>query len=440
MKSKFESYIKDHLPSLFKERSIVCCSAGIDSIVLFHLMLSINKNFVVAHCNYKLRADESDLDEKFVKTLCKKYSIKFFSKTFDTAKIKKHSKKSIQMIARDLRYEFFDEISKSEDIKHILTAHHINDSLETFLINISRGSGLDGLVGIPSINKKIKRPLIDFEKKDIMEYATTNNLTWREDSSNSSNSYLRNQFRNKIIPELEKLEGDFFNNFKKTLSYLKLSNLILHEKIDEYKKNFLKKNSINSEIILKISDLNMLNKKVFLYYFLRDYGFVDWDKILNLSNGESGKKIISDTHIFFKRKDTLVLRPKKIKVNENISIDNIKSNVKFENGELTFSKANIINYSDPNIITVDRNKLIFPLKLRSFLNGDIFYPLGMGGKKKVGKFLKDNNINHQDKSYCKILVNGNDKIIWVLGMRLDQRFCVDDKSKDYINIKYFRTD
>ena len=344
------------------------------------------------------------------------------------------------MIARDLRYEFFDEISKSEDIKHILTAHHINDSLETFLINISRGSGLDGLVGIPSINKKIKRPLIDFEKKDIMEYATTNNLTWREDSSNSSNSYLRNQFRNKIIPELEKLEGDFFNNFKKTLSYLKLSNLILHEKIDEYKKNFLKKNSINSEIILKISDLNMLNKKVFLYYFLRDYGFVDWDKILNLSNGESGKKIISDTHIFFKRKDTLVLRPKKIKVNKNILIDNIKSNVKFENGELTFSKANIINYSDPNIITVDRNKLIFPLKLRSFLNGDIFYPLGMGGKKKVGKFLKDNNINHQDKSYCKILVNGNDKIIWVLGMRLDQRFCVDDKSKDYINIKYFRTD
>ena len=135
-----------------------------------------------------------------------------------------------------------------------------------------------------------------------------------------------------------------------------------------------------------------------------------------------------------------MLRPKKIKVNENISIDNIKSNVKFENGELTFSKANIINYSDPNIITVDRNKLIFPLKLRSFLNGDVFYPLGMGGKKKVGKFLKDNNINHQDKSYCKILVNGNDKIIWVLGMRLDQRFCVDDKSKDYINIKYFRTD
>ena len=184
----------------------------------------------------------------------------------------------------------------------------------------------------------------------------------------------------------------------------------------------------------------MLNKKVFLYYFLRDYGFVDWDKILNLSNGESGKKIISDTHIFFKRKDTLVLRQKKIKVNENISIDNIKSNVKFENGELTFSKANIINYSDPNIITVDRNKLIFPLKLRSYLKGDIFYPLGMGGKKKVGKFLKDNNINNQDKSYCKILVNGNDKIIWVLGMRLDQRFCVDDKSKDYINIKYFRTD
>ena len=221
MLSKFESYIKDQFPYLLKEKSIVCCSGGVDSVVLFNLMLSVNKNFVVAHCNFKLRGKDSDRDEEFVKKLCKRNSIEFYSKSFDTKKIKETSKSSIQMIARDLRYDFFDEISSSLNIKHILTAHHLNDSLEGFLINISRGSGLDGLVGVPILNGKIKRPLIEFKKKDIVEFATNKKLNWREDSSNKTNSYLRNKIRNKIIPEFDKLEGNFLKNFRNTLNYLK---------------------------------------------------------------------------------------------------------------------------------------------------------------------------------------------------------------------------
>ena len=206
MLSKFESYIKDQFPYLLKEKSIVCCSGGVDSVVLFNLMLSVNKNFVVAHCNFKLRADDSDGDEEFVKKLCKQNSIEFYSKSFDTKKIKETSKSSIQMIARDLRYDFFDEVSSRLNIKHILTAHHLNDSLESFLINISRGSGLDGLTGVPMLNGKIKRPLTEFEKGDILEFATNKKLSWREDSSNKSNSYLRNKIRNKIQGRTIKIE------------------------------------------------------------------------------------------------------------------------------------------------------------------------------------------------------------------------------------------
>ena len=239
MQSKFESYLKDNFPYLLKERCIICCSGGVDSIVLFHLMLSVNKNIIVAHCNFKLRGVESDKDEEFVKKLSEENSIKFYSKSFDTKKIKEHSNNSIQMIARDLRYEFFDKISNELKINHILTAHHLNDSLESFIINLSRGSGLDGLTGVPMLNGKIKRPLIDFEKKEIIDYAKNKNLRWREDSSNNSNSYLRNKVRNNIINELEDLEGNFFKNFKKTIKYLKMSNSLIYERINQIKaRNF----------------------------------------------------------------------------------------------------------------------------------------------------------------------------------------------------------
>ena len=435
MLSKFESYIKDQFPYLLKEKSIVCCSGGVDSIVLFNLMLSVNKNFVVAHCNFKLRGKDSDRDEEFVKKLCKRNSIEFYSKSFDTKKIKETSKSSIQMIARDLRYDFFDEISSSLNIKHILTAHHLNDSLEGFLINISRGSGLDGLVGVPILNGKIKRPLVEFKKKDIVEFATNKKLNWREDSSNKTNSYLRNKIRNKIIPEFDKLEGNFLKNFRNTLKYLKMSNSLIHKKINELKSKLLKFNK--NEISLNISDLEDIDLDSFLYYFLRDYGFVDWDKILNLIKGESGKKIFSKSHVLFRNKNKLVLREINQINYKKFIIEKLINNISFENGaSLSFSEVSKIEKNNLNIITADRDKLIFPLVLRNFNHGDYFFPYGMNGSKKVGKFLKDNNIVELDKSSKPILVNGDDKIIWIVGMRLDDRFSVKNDSKSLLNIEY----
>ena len=435
MQLEFISYIKDNFPYLIKEKSIVCCSGGIDSVVLVNLMLSMSKNFVVAHCNFNLRGDESNEDQEFVRKLCDKYSLEFFTKSFNTKKIKQDSNKSIQMIARDLRYDFFEELSSKLNINYILTAHHLNDSLESFIINISRGSGLDGLIGIPENNNKIIRPLIGFQKNKIVDYAKTNNLKWREDSSNKNNSYLRNKIRNSIIPELEKLEGNFLKNFKKSISYLRISNTLIHEKIDELKYNLLEHKE--NEISIKISNLEKINKEVFLYYFLRDFGFVDWDKIFKLTNSESGKRILSQSHILFRNKGQLILRPIQEIKKINYLINDIDSSIKFNNSfQIKFEKTTKISKNN-NIVTVDSEKLKFPLILRNFEDGDSFYPFGLNGSKKVSKYLKDNNISYLDKSSITVLVNGDNKIIWVVGMRLDNRFCVLENSQELLNIEYF---
>ena len=435
MQLEFISYIKDNFPYLIKEKSIVCCSGGIDSVVLVNLMLSISKNFVVAHCNFNLRGDESNEDQEFVRKLCDKYSLEFFTKSFNTKKIKQDSNKSIQMIARDLRYDFFEELSSKLNINYILTAHHLNDSLESFIINISRGSGLDGLIGIPENNNKIIRPLIGFQKNKIFHYAKTNNLKWRQDSSNKNNSYLRNKIRNSIIPELEKLEGNFLKNFKKSISYLRISNTLIHEKIDELKYNLLEHKE--NEISIKISNLEKINKEVFLYYFLRDFGFVDWDKIFKLTNSESGKRILSQSHILFRNKGQLILRPIQEIKKINYLINDIDSSIRFNNSfQIKFEKTTKISKNN-NIVTVDSEKLKFPLILRNFEDGDSFYPFGFNGSKKVSKYLKDNNISYLDKSSITVLVNGDNKIIWVVGMRLDNRFCVLENSQELLNIKYF---
>ena len=438
MQSKFKSFLKDNFPYLLKDRCIICCSAGVDSVVLFHLMLSVNKNIIVAHCNFKLRGVESDKDEEFVMTLCEENSIKFYSKSFDIKKIKENSNNSIQMIARDLRYEFFNKISNELKINHILTAHHLNDSLESFIINISRGSGLDGLTGVPMLNGKIKRPLIDFEKQEIINYAKNKNLRWREDSSNKLNSYLRNRVRNNIISELEDLEGNFLKNFKKTIKYLKMSNSLIYERINKLKANVLK--SETDEISLNIKSLDEVNKEAFLYYFLRDYGFVDWSKIMDLIDGESGKKIYSKSHVLFKVKSKLILREIKVIKNFTLTINSLETiKLPLENGaSFSFNEVEEVEKDNFDIITVDKGRLILPLKLRYFKHGDTFCPFGMNGTKKVGKFLKDNGVNELDRSSKLILINGDNKIIWIVGMRLDKRFSVKKDSVKLLNIEYLK--
>ena len=437
MENLFLSHLKKNFPSISVSKLIIAVSGGVDSIVLFHLCLKLKLNFFVAHCNFKLREKESDLDEKFVRDLAIKNNIKFYTKSFNTKKLSSNYNKSIQMAARELRYSWFEELSKELNVKHILTAHHLDDSLETFLINLSRGSGIDGLLGIPKVNDTVYRPLLIFKKDEILSYAKENEISWREDSSNRKQDYLRNQIRIEVLPKLKEINPNLLDNFSKSIDRLQQSKSIIKDKIDDFIKNvsFTRDEKIYFEInkIKKVTNID-----AYLYELLKRYNFTQWDDIRGLLDSQSGKQIISKTHKLLKDREHLILVKNSEVENKTALINKSSKEVAVSLGKIKLSIAKKISKEDSDVIYLDSAKLNFPLKVRNLLSGDYFYPFGMNGKKKVSKYLKDKKISIYDKDKVLILETSKNKIIWVVGMRLDDRFSVTDNTKEITKIKLIR--
>ena len=437
MENLFLNHLKKNFPSISASKLIIAVSGGVDSIVLFHLCLKLKLNFFVAHCNFKLRKKESDLDEKFVKDLAIKHNIKFYTKSFNTKKLSNNDNKSIQMVARELRYSWFEELSKELNVKHILTAHHLDDSLETFLINLSRGSGIDGLLGIPEVNDTVYRPLLIFKKDEILSYAKENKITWREDSSNKKREYLRNQIRLEVIPKLKEINPNLLDNFSKSTDRLQQSKSIIKDKMDDFIKNvsFTRDEKIYFEInkIKKVSNID-----AYLYELLKKYNFTQWDDIRDLLDSQSGKQIISKTHKLLKDREYLILVKNSEVENKSLLINKSSKEVAVSVGKIKVSIAKKISKEDSDVIYLDSAKLDFPLRVRNVLSGDYFYPFGMNGKKKVSKYLKDKKISVFDKDKVLILETSKNKIIWVVGMRLDDRFSVTDNTKEITKIELIR--
>ena len=437
MEKLFLNHLKKNFPSISVSKLIIAVSGGVDSIVLFHLCLKLKLNFFVAHCNFKLREKESDLDEKFVRDLAIKHNIKFYTKSFNTKKLSNNDNKSIQMVARELRYSWFEELSKELNVKHILTAHHLDDSLETFLINLSRGSGIDGLLGIPEVNDTVYRPLLIFKKDEILSYAKENKITWREDSSNKKREYLRNQIRLEVIPKLKEINPNLLDNFSKSIDRLQQSKSIIKDKMDDFIKNvsFTRDEKIYFEInkIKKVSNID-----AYLYELLKKYNFTQWDDIRDLLDSQSGKQIISKTHKLLKDREYLILVKNSEVENKSLLINKSSKEVAVSVGKIKVSIAKKISKEDSDVIYLDSAKLDFPLRVRNVLSGDYFYPFGMNGKKKVSKYLKDKKISVFDKDKVLILETSKNKIIWVVGMRLDDRFSVTDNTKEITKIELIR--
>ena len=437
MENLFLNHLKKNFPSISASKLIIAVSGGVDSIVLFHLCLKLKLNFFVAHCNFKLRKKESDLDEKFVRDLAIKHNIKFYTKSFNTKKLSNNDNKSIQMVARELRYSWFEELSKELNVKHILTAHHLDDSLETFLINLSRGSGIDGLLGIPEVNDTVYRPLLIFKKDEILSYAKENKITWREDSSNKKREYLRNQIRLEVIPKLKEINPNLLDNFSKSTDRLQQSKSIIKDKMDDFIKNvsFTRDEKIYFEInkIKKVSNID-----AYLYELLKKYNFTQWDDIRDLLDSQSGKQIISKTHKLLKDREYLILAKNSEVENKSLLINKSSKEVAVSVGKIKVSIAKKISKEDSDAIYLDSAKLDFPLRVRNVLSGDYFYPFGMNGKKKVSKYLKDKKISVFDKDKVLILETSKNKIIWVVGMRLDDRFSVTDNTKEITKIELIR--
>ena len=437
MENLFLNHLEKNFPSISVSKLIIAVSGGVDSIVLFHLCLKLKLNFFVAHCNFKLREKESDLDEKFVKDLAIKHNIKFYTKSFNTKKLSNNDNKSIQMVARELRYSWFEELSKELNVKHILTAHHLDDSLETFLINLSRGSGIDGLLGIPKVNDTVFRPLLIFKKDEILSYAKENKITWREDSSNKKNEYLRNQIRLEVLPKLKEINPNLLENFSKSIDRLQQSKSIIKDKMDDFVSDvsFTRDKNIYFEInkIKQVSNID-----AYLYELLKKYNFTQWDDIRDLLDSQSGKQIISKTHKLLKDREHLILAKNSELENKSLLINKSSKEVVVSAGKIKISVAKKISKQDLDVIYLDSDKLDFPLRVRSVLSGDYFYPFGMNGKKKVSKYLKDEKTSVFDKDKVLILETSKNKIIWVIGMRLDDRFSVTDNTKEITKIELIR--
>jgi tRNA(Ile)-lysidine synthase len=428
----FKNHISNNFPDLKGKKILIACSGGLDSVVLSRLFKELNYNISLAHCNFSLRGKESDEDEKFVISLADKLSIPIFNKKFNTKAYKAKHKLSTQVAARDLRYQWFDEVCTEHSFDYLATAHHLDDDVETFLINLSRGTGLRGLTGIPVMNKKIIRPFLNFPRADILQYAKEKNSAWREDSSNQTTDYLRNKLRIEVIPRLKEVDPNLLNGFQQTQNNLNESLSLVNDYMALIKNLVISKTEDGFEIdILKLQDLP--NTNALLYELLAPFGFTAWDDISNLLAGQSGKQIFSENHRIIKNRTSLLLVENNEVHNEETYL--IKESDRLIDRPIHLKIEVVEKTSDyiPSIAYLDTQKLKFPLQLRKWRAGDSFYPFGMIGKKKLSKFFKDEKLSLVAKEKAWVLTSGDD-IVWIVGMRTDHRFKVESQTKKVLKI------
>jgi tRNA(Ile)-lysidine synthase len=432
MLSELQQHLSNNFPFLNEKKLLLAVSGGLDSMVLASLCHQLSLQIGIAHCNFQLRVEESDADADFVKNFADKNNIPFFLTRFDTQSFAKDYQLSTQVAARELRYQWFYELLEQENFDYILTAHHADDNLETFIINFSRGTGLNGLTGIPSQNNKIIRPLLSFSRKEIETYANANEIQWREDSSNLSDKYLRNKVRHRIVPVLKDLNPGFLSAFETTLQQLQQSQSLVNDAAIMVYQQVVTEESNQKNIDL--DKLKVLpNYKAYLYQWLQPFGFKAWNDIYDLVESQSGKQVFSTGFRLLKDRSHLILSPLEIKDATEYWIQENQMQVNFPL-KLSFSKVSDISDVSNTTIFVDEKKLAFPLVIRKPKTGDFFQPLGMNGlSKKISKFFKDEKLSLVEKEKVWLLCSKNE-IIWVIGMRQDERFKTENTTQNILQI------
>ncbi|WP_343486164.1 tRNA lysidine(34) synthetase TilS [Allomuricauda sp. d1] len=431
MLERFKKHIENKLPFLSKGKILVACSGGLDSVVLAHLCYKLQLEFALAHCNFKLRGDESDGDQQFVEELGKRIDVQVFTRTFDTLGYINKKGGSVQMAARDLRYAWFQELQKNKNFDFLLTAHHADDSLETFLINLSRGAGIDGLSGIPEQNGNIIRPLLPFSRKELLAFAKEQDLQWREDSSNAETKYLRNKIRHEVVPLLKELHPAFLKNFQSTQSHLHQTQVWLEEQIKIIKqKLFIEYDNIIKIKIEELKEIQPITSS--LYFLFSEYGFTEIENLKDLLKAPSGKFLASKTHRLVKDRNYLLLSENGEVVSEHHQIGEAQT-VVHDPFQMKIETVDTLENPSKNTIYVDKETLNYPLLIRKWQNGDYFYPFGMKRKKKVAKFFKDEKVDILSKEKQWLLCSG-DEIVWVIGRRADDRFKVTRETKNILKL------
>ncbi|TDW52676.1 tRNA(Ile)-lysidine synthase [Flavobacterium sp. 270] len=430
----FKNHISSRFSFLENKKIFLAVSGGLDSMVLLHLLNQLPYEIAVLHCNFQLRGLESFGDQDFIQNYCDQNNIPVFITQFDTEAFAKDYKLSTQVAARELRYSWFYELLKTKNFDYILTAHHADDNLETFIINLTRGTGIEGLTGIPEQNDKIIRPLLPFSREEILKYAQENNIEWREDSSNASNKYLRNKIRHDLIPILKEINPNFLNVFQKTQSYLQESQEMVEDASIMIYQQVAKE--MGDDIHFDLIQLKKLpNYKSYLYQWLNEFGFSAWNDIYDLVESQSGKQVLSDDFRLLKNRETLILSPiSDSNEDEQYEIHESDTDVNFPLN-LKLCQVDDITIDSNRVIFVDAEKIQFPLVLRKWNEGDVFLPFGMNGKsKKVSKLFKDEKLSLIEKEKIWILCSDN-QIVWVVGMRQDERFKIENTTNKILKIE-----
>ncbi|MBF4492027.1 tRNA lysidine(34) synthetase TilS [Flavobacterium sp. MR2016-29] len=434
MLSKFKNHITSRFPFLEEKKLFLAVSGGLDSMVLLHLLNQLPYEIAVLHCNFQLRGLESFGDQNFIQEYCDQNNISVFTTQFDTEAFAKDYKLSTQVAARELRYSWFYELLETKNFDYVLTAHHADDNLETFIINLTRGTGLEGLTGILEQNDKIIRPLLPFSREEILKYAQENNIKWREDSSNASNKYLRNKIRHDLVPILKEINPNFLNAFQKTQLYLQESKEMVEDASIMIYQQVAKE--VEEDIHFDLNQLKKLpNYKSYLYQWLNEFGFLAWNDIYDLVEGQSGKQVFSTEFRLLKNRNVLILSPiSEMSEKDEFEIRENETEVNFPL-KLSLCKVDHITIDSNKAIFVDAEKIHFPLVLRKWNEGDVFHPFGMQGKsKKVSKLFKDEKLSLIEKEKTWILSSDN-QIVWIVGIRQDERFRIENTTNKILKIE-----
>lgn len=420
------------------DKILLTVSSGIDSVSMLHLFHQAEIDFGVAHCNFQLRGKDADDDQLFVKSLAAKHNKAFYTVNFNTKGYANEHGISIQMAARDLRYNWFKEIASQYNYTKVATAHNRDDVVETFLLNISRGTGIRGLTGIAEKNINIIRPLLFASREEIEEYVRINHLSFREDSSNAEIKYKRNMVRHQLIPLFKILNPSFSETVIQETEILRSVNKVFQSKVDEIKNEAVKIET--DRILLEIAKLKEYNTdSALLFELLEPYGFSSSDvqEIWQSKDSQSGKKFISNKSILVKDRKYFIIEPLREKKSEEYIID--KPNLILE--EPVKMKLNLFQKTDSfklpkdqQNVALDYDTIQFPLKLRHWKKGDSFQPLGIKGTKKISDFFTDRKIPLTEKDKIWLLT-AEERIIWIVGFQISDQVKVTEATKNILLIE-----
>ena len=436
MLAEFLRFVKSQQLFERSEPLLVAVSGGKDSVCLAHLLSLAEYNFSIAHCNFKLRGKESDEDAQFVKQFAADLGVNYFDKEFDAAQYAEEKKLSIQEAARELRYKWFIELKEQNSFSKILTAHHQNDSAETFFINLFRTSGLSGLTGISLVSNDIVRPLLFASRNEIEKYITTFKLSYREDSSNLATDYLRNKIRHEIIPRIQKLDNRSYKGLLQSIEYLKNDYALFQFLLNKEASTFVRKSDDKFIVDLALLKQHPMAGDV-LFQLLKPFGFHKNEVVKMVKSEESGK-------IFYTHQYRAVLNRSELIIAEKTKKDVVTSVfVTQEDSEIYFPislkveqiEGNQVEFTpEKTIAFIDADKIKWPLELRKWQAGDSFVPLGMSGRKKVSDYLIDEKVSLLDKENTWVLLSDNE-IVWLVGYRISNQFKITEHTQKVLRFE-----